>query len=286
MGARGDAMIEITALVNVAVVILGGLLALSLAASVLVEAASNALSLRASLLRDRLVHALGGDGGTGFVAGVLDGPLLTGLAAPGRLPSYIPAEAFAQAVLARVAQDPALPAALRDLVQAQGIGPEDRAAFQAAVIAWYDRVVARLSGAYARRARLMLFAAGLGLAVALNLDALALVEAIWTERGRLEALAQVAADLHARLGVTPDPADPATRALLAELAAVAGSEAAGLHLPLGWGPGTRMGFWTPVGWGLTALAVVPGAGLWFDLLGRALAIRGSLRPAVPAATPD
>jgi hypothetical protein len=121
------------------------------------------------------------------------------------LPSYVPADHFAKALLDIVARGPVdetAPAAATDLGgpaltveairEAAAAFPDQRigrivltaldtaagdvANAQAAIASWFDNSMDRVSGWYKRRTQRMLFLLGLGAAVVLNLDALSVLQ--------------------------------------------------------------------------------------------------------------
>lgn len=148
---------------------------------------------------------------------------------------------------------------------------------------WFNDAMSRASGWYKRTAQLLSFAIALLAAVVLNADALHVADKLWhdsTLRAAVSASAQGYYAQHAAApagGAAPDAPDPGTVALQADyrkdLAALQQSS-----LPIGWSAhspwGKRMGL-ALLGWCLTAFAASLGSAFWFDLLGRALQIRGS-----------
>ena len=186
---------------------------------------------------------------------------------------------------------------------------------------WFNDRMARLSGWYKRRAQIVSLVLAGALAFATNADTLHVAKSLWANASLRESIvaraqAYVAqppaalASSPAALASSPAAlASPPTAALASPPAALASPptaeksaegadpaadakklqsdlarEAAALQssgLPLGWSiPPDR---WSIIGWLLTTLAVSLGAGFWFDVLSKALQLRGT-GPKVSAST--
>lgn len=166
-------------------------------------------SLRRLLRRDSGfdLHALGP---ASLAAAVLAHPLITGLAQPGRMPSYIPSSIFARALLDTLAQRHGPHGSARALLERTGNPPlqrsllallgsaDDLDALEQAVRNWYDTVMARTSGWYKRRSQLVLFALALWYAVAMNIDAITLSQRLWHDESLAAQLAQQSSALVAQ----------------------------------------------------------------------------------------
>jgi len=242
-------------------------------------------------------------------------PLISGVSIKDK-PSYVPARHFSAALLAAVrgaevgglasqveqgivklTGNASLSRALTTIVQdAQG----DWDKIKAGVEAWYDSAMDRLSGDYKRFHQVCTFAAGLSLAVACNIDSVAIVQQLYLRSSLTNALNQEAADLsssnppvgacaHAG-GATAAAAQTDPNACLqADISAV--EKARGLlfegQLPIGWRQAPQVGLkylsaphvlsWTPqfIGWVITALAGMLGAPFWFDALQKLVNMRGA-----------
>ena len=135
----------------------------------------------------------------------------------------------------------------------------DAAAFRKEAETWFDQAMQRLSGWYKRRTQVWLWAVGFVFAVALDVDAIRLANALWQDQTLRQLLVHQA-----------------------QHAPSSGTDAAGqlstLGLPLGW-DGWPSGFtnWfsTVVGLVLTSAAVSLGAPFWFDSLGKLANLRNS-----------
>lgn len=197
-------------------------------------------------------------------------------------PSYIEPAHFAIALIDSIQQvpgdfarlgadigaipDPQLRRALQAL-HARAGGDLDR--FQRSLASWFDTAMQRVSGSYKRRQLLISFLLSLLLAILFNIDSIALFRTLWQQP-----------QLAAHIGAAPDALDAET---LRQLWA----------LPIGWEsfpPVLNSDFALQVaGWFVTASTTLFGAPFWFDLLQRAVHLRGTgARPdeAVHAPTPD
>ncbi len=325
------ALTDLLALLNVAVTLLLIVLALSLFASLAVEAIAGVFATRGRLLRRRILEMLDDPEEAGFARLVLRSPIVAALGERGRFPSYIPKETFALAVVSVMREKGLetlddLPPALRALALGVGFATEaERADFQSEVAAWYERTMERLSGVYRRSSRRLLFVVGLLLAIALNADMIAMTTSLWQNRAMLGASVARVEAVHAEVraaaaerGTTPEEALAAADNPELRRRLVAAFEAdpalSALDLPLGWALETldcarreteadrtacgelalvariwESDEWSSVsvlGWLLTALALLPGTGFWFDTLGRLLKLRAAgAKPSTPEPDP-
>jgi hypothetical protein len=225
------------------------------------------------------------------------------------LPSYIPAQNFALAVMDLVKNPPPtgitlppnLDMALRNF-QAKSKG--DFAAFQGSVENWYNAGMDRVSGWYKRRTQWILVSLVLIVAIAVNADAVKIARAIANDASLRQAIVATA---QARAGqpITQGGNSKAVQDQIEEDM----KSLNGLGLPIGWeiervveiktaekGPG---GDWWQrtikstqgaaiavaevleehsLGWILTALAISMGAPFWFDLLNKVVAVRSTVKP--------
>lgn len=217
-----------------------------------------------------------------------------------RLPSYVPARAFADAtieVLAKKKKDLAGGAeAAADLVDFLGTGPlgdrllavtaevgGDLTAAKAQVEAWFDDTMERLQGAYKRWSRWILLGVGLGLAIPMNISATQIATRLWDDTVVRQAVVGSASAV---------VADPKATDKLASIDGVVAKigQLNDLHLPIGW-RFERPGFFgcllIGVGWVITGLMAMLGAPFWFDVMRRLTSLRGTAgpRPAPAAADP-
>lgn len=113
------------------------------------------------------------------------------------LPSYIPKDMFSQAILWMssknnlVAQSPAMQ--MLDHLKEQGI---DLAQQQAELERWYDAVMERVSGQYKRNAQKWLLGLGVGVAVGLNINPIAIVTHLRQDPVALSKMVTLAERVH------------------------------------------------------------------------------------------
>jgi hypothetical protein len=234
---------------------------------------------------------------TGFptVAELMRHPLLSALkqsrAGGGltRNPSYVPARTFAAALVDLLVTDSSQNtnlATIRDAIKALPESPPRRALlallkdagdsvdrFRENLEGWYDAQMDRISGAYKRWAKRWLIVFGLAAALLLNIDAIQVGRALYSDEPLRQAVAAAAAN-GSLCEQGQDLAD--TRACVTDT--LDDLDAAGL--PVGWPmddrPDTGLEWIAKLlGLLLTAGAATFGAPFWFDLLNRF----GSLRNA-------
>jgi len=144
---------------------------------------------------------------------------------------------------------------------------QEGAAAVAAVESWFNDRMSRASGWYKRRAQTMALVLGVVIAVACNADTIHVARALWANgalRDSIVAQAQLVA-------AAPNPNGASLGSQLAtQVAALRAAD-----FPLGWGMHDPFNAFTPLGWLLTGFAVSLGSGFWFDLLSKALQLRGT-----------
>jgi hypothetical protein len=134
---------------------------------------------------------------------------------------------------------------------------DDATAFRKEAEDWFDQAMQRLSGWYKRRTQIWLWVVGFLFALALDVDAIRLANALWQD----QTLRQLLVD-RASSGVKPHLSSQ-------------------LELPLGWEgapSGIRNVISTAIGLFLTSAAVSLGAPFWFDSLGKLANLRNSGPP--------
>jgi hypothetical protein len=155
---------------------------------------------------------------------------------------------------------------------------------------WFNDAMSRTSGWYKRQAQRTSLVIGLVIAVLINGNTFNVAERLWTDNA---LRAQVAATAAAYYKEQSNEKDPALGVSGARDGNQPGSVAAQWNgqmkrlqessLPIGWSadvmgmlPRSLAG-WVALlfGWLVTGLAASLGAAFWFDVLGRALQIRGS-----------
>jgi hypothetical protein len=233
---------------------------------------------------------------------------LSGLLTKGSdLPSYIPSQNFALALLDLAARGPNTHAAT-SVANAPGVSldtvrthitnlnnPEVQRVLLTAIDAaqgdlgqavknleaWYDSAMERVSGWYKRSTQWVIFWLGLAVAAGLNINTITIVDYLYsnsTARAVIVAQAE-------KTAVAPD--------FVKQPYAEVKTQLTGLSLPIGWTegwgaprrgaePGTEM-FWNYaiaplLGWLLTAFAATLGAPFWFDVLNKIMVIRSTVKP--------
>jgi hypothetical protein len=249
---------------------------LALIVSTVQEALASLFRLRANTLLDGVKSMLNDPRFAALAQQVYAHPLVNphsdgSLASQRNLrarPSYIEPMHFAIALIDSIQQapgnftrlgsdiaavrDPQVRRALQALYQRSG---GDLQQFQQAVAGWFDSAMERVSGAYKRRSLLMSLLLSLLLTIMFNIDSIHLFQALWQQPG-----------LTAHIQAVPATLD---RAALETL----------LSLPIGWTsfpPQFDGAFLLQVaGWLVTAATALFGAPFWFDILQRAMQMRGT-----------
>lgn len=318
-------------ILDVAIGLIMMFLLVSLIASSIKEAFETVLNHRAKDLEAGLREMLGDVRREGIVPALYRHPLIDGLFRgryqPGRtrnLPSYIPSRAFALALVDVIVRGNANP-----LQNGESLAPADAIeptleGFKHAVAAlplgsnlrgalvplltvagndgakllyeierWYDGVMDRVSGWYKKRTQIMLAGIGLSLAVAMNIDAVAIVRYLNTSQtARQVLITQVEHYQAGHTGTTISNNDPS------ELIDPMGWLERQGGVPLGWifhplpnqtgfdfehdwrhAP-TNLSAWLfkIAGLLLTGFAVTLGAPFWFDVLNRFMVVRSTVKP--------
>lgn len=247
---------------------------LALVVTTLQEALAATFHLRAGMLHDAIKRMLGDprfDGAARVLyahplvnprAGALDpaAPLSARLR-----PSYIEPANFAIALVDAICgghgsleadiaaiPDPQLRRTLQTLYQQAG---GDLQRFQAALAGWFESAMERLSGVYKRRQMLISFLVSLLLTILFNIDSIHLFQTLWQHPA-----------MAAHITTVPDGLDADAMAQL-------------WVLPIGWQvfpPLLDADFALQAsGWLVTASTTLFGAPFWFDVLQRAINLRGT-----------
>jgi hypothetical protein len=206
-----------------------------------------------------------------------------------RGPSYIPTVTFGRALMDEVfpeADSETNLEKLRRQLKKQDFVPKevkesllsimkdadgDVKEFRLGVEGWYDSLMDRVSGWYGRKVRWWLVLWGLLLAIALNIDVVAITDGLWTNETVREAVVAAAVDREAN-------GEP----LSAEAIAEEIQSLEELDIPIGWTtsegadriPDDFSGWAARIlGWTIIAAATSFGAPFWFDLLGKVSNLR-------------
>lgn len=310
-------------ILDVAIGLILVFLLLSLICSSAREAIETMLKSRAAGLERGISEMLGDRGRQDLVPRFYQHPLIKSLFhgdyKPGKtsnLPSYIPAQAFALAVMDLVksaAPDvagiaPAIPQTTTDsartaaefkqavtlmpetsqlrgaLLPLMEVAGDDAKLARQSIENWYNAAMDRVSGWYKRQTQLIIAAIGFSIAAFMNVDAIAITRYLNTNQTERSVLTE-----HARRITEGQPSS--SDDVLGFLERQGG-------LPLGWAV-RRQPFqsesdfrrdWrrppdTPYGWLLktggilfTVFAVALGAPFWFDVLNRFMVIRSTVKP--------
>lgn len=247
---------------------------LALVVSTLQEALAATFGLRANMLLDGIKRMLADPRFDALARALYAHPLVNprgaDKAGDAARPSYIEPGQFAIALVDSIRQgeasigaaiaavpDPQLRRTLQALYAHAG---GDLQRFQGALACWFDSAMERLSGVYKRRQLLVSWLLALLIAILFNIDSIHLFRTLWQHPA-----------LAAQIGAAPGAVDAAT---LGQLWA----------LPIGWSqfPPAFDGRFAlqAAGWLVTACTTLFGAPFWFDLLQRAVNLRGTgARPA-------
>lgn len=245
-----------------------------------------------------------------------DGTSSAGFLALGRrLPSYIPSKNFAIALMDLAARGKIIdeasstatstpisldsiraniqklgsPAVQRVMLTALDSAQGDINKAQAAIEAWYDSGMDRVSGLYKRKTQWIIFWIGLALAVGLNINSLNLLNHLYTNAGDRAALTRLGG---VAVNKGTEPTAETAWAILTDPAAQRMEK-----MPIGWtgnnvmpdlnGPDGRsnvgwhwLNAWIALvfGWLITAFAASMGAPFWFDMLNKVSVIRSTVKP--------
>ncbi|WP_295679446.1 hypothetical protein [uncultured Nevskia sp.] len=236
-----------------------------------------------------------------FIYSLYEGKYISG---NNKLPSAIPAARFAGALIALADEDEKFRKAANTMLKVAGLKlGDDDAKVRAALAAYFEESMERVTGWYRRHVQLVLLAIGAVLAIALNADTLNIVRTLSQDDALRAKIVATAVGVQGE-GQAPAPiCKEATADCERQLAQQVGSQlalASNLGLPLGWNlGGTGIGLPTCVpavpeqsckparafasdalfvitkilGLALTALATTLGAPFWFDLLNRLIQTR-------------
>lgn len=293
---------------------------LGLITSALTELVSQRLSLRSKYLKHALQQMLDDESNESLSDRVYAHPLIAALSRKkGKLPSYLPREQFARAVLAQIPgflgsgtssaeenKPIANPTDLRDAIDKienkkikqvlSAFAAETDASLkgvQRELGLWFDDTMARASGWYRRKIGVFLLIIGAVLVIALNADTIQIARTLYLSpslRASVVAHAEAKVAEHREVSGNDSSVDP--REIVDENIAALG--------PLiGWSvyDQRRLGRTRPrvnpeldsvpplqwawiekaLGLVVTTVAVSLGSPFWFDLLGKFVSLRSSIR---------
>ena len=298
---------------DVAIVIVFVFLLVSIIVSAIREGIEACLKTRATHLEAGIRELLHDPSGLGLTKQFFEHPLIyslyagaysprktenwpTALTRGRNLPSYIPSQNFALALMDMAARGPVVdlnnsqptagtitlqavranvsliqnPPVQRVLLTAIDSAEGDLQKAQANIEAWYNSTMDRVSGWYKRSTQWILLVIGLTLAVTLNINTVKIADSLYRDKATREALvarAQAAAS---------DPTYPSRK--YGEIQ----QELKSFNLPVG---GTdqlkqlrEQPFSSLGGWLLTAIAATLGAPFWFDVLNKIMVVRSTVKP--------
>ena len=253
---------------------------LSLVASSVQEWFASMFGLRSKNLRAGIERLIGDQ----YAKRVYRHPLIGNLAKEGKLPSYIAPGTLSTVLLELIARENASKSyvtctadeirgivgkispdhPLKEIFDTWLTDGEDAAnTLKDRLASWFDEGMSRMSGWYARRVKVIIFAIAAAVTIATNASTIHLVEELWSNealRTQLAAQAGVVAD-------TTTSNDDMTDAFQ------------DLEMfPIGWNePPVGLLAWlkTVLGWGITVAAISLGAPFWFDLLSKVARLRGT-----------
>jgi hypothetical protein len=267
-------------------------LVLSAVCSGIKELIARALDMRANTLEKAIRNMLADPGGS-ITSKLIQNHLIAGTVEPGVKPPYISSRNFALALFDVIAPTNASQSrTVQDLKNGVGNFPDPRvgkallglldSAQQDVDLArdrvenWYDDTMERVSGAYKRRAQVLIAVLGLGLCVGLNVDSLMIIRELWND----EALRTAVAAEAQKQVETPQATEKCPDNAKDPLNCVAASIRAANMPPIGWaGDGVRAlpqssgWLWKVFGILISTVAVAMGAPFWFDLLNKIVNLR-------------
>ena len=263
-----------------------GLIFVYLLVSLIITAANELLAAffrwRANNLFLGIRELLQDQGATGLAARFYDHPLVQGLAAKGKKPSYIPSRTFALTLLDLVSPASSgtdrtlddlklgiekLPASLQVTFRVLLDEAEhDIEKFKKQLEIWFNNAMERVSGWYKRKTQAVQLLLAVIIVAVGNIDSVRIARSLSginsPLRDSIKTAAQSFVEQNLQQGDAEKQLSNATEAI------------GNLALPIGW---VKAGFEpsTILGWLITALAASLGAPFWFDLLNRFVNVRAS-----------
>lgn len=242
--------------------------AVSFVVSSIKEALANILGLRSKTLLSGIQALLNDPNFTGLAKDIYNHALVNPMS-PGQTtnleslehkPSYIEPDHFAHALIDTLQTVPGDFEQLRTNIEAID-NPQIKQVLlnmyskadgklenlHSQISTWFDASMDRLSGKYKRRAQWLCFSIALVIAVGFNIDSIHLFATLWNHPEIAEGLA----------AQNPQNIDVFK------------------NLPVGWHGDCRWGWYTPIGWLITASTSLFGASFWFDSLQKLTNIRGT-----------
>ena len=255
-------------------------------------------------LMDILLPATAGGAGAPAVGAALPagGAAAAEVAAAARAggaapPAPAPADGLAtfRTAVGQIQNNEKLKQALLSIINAAG---NDINKTRDGIETWFNSTMDRVSGWYKRRVQTIMFLMGLGLAILLNADTIAIFRNLANERPLRDAIVAAAKDYKGPSDSSSD--NDKIRQNVGTLQQ--------MGLPMGWGWRSTLNvdtlaatnykavprfdakdagqFWRSVGiwalkafgWFITAMAVSLGAPFWFDILNKIMVVRSTVKP--------
>ena len=264
-------------------------LTVSMVVSAVQEVCSSILRVRAAALERGLARFLTDPSGTttALLDEIKSHPLITTLGSKSVFPgvssfaSYIPPEAFSNAVISVASKALPATATAADIMNAvktwadghntipfaQGVSDlvvtaeTDVDTLRQTLETWFNGAMDRIGGVYKRESQIMSIAFGLLVAAALNINAFHIVQQLQAN----ETLRLQIAAAATKFGGAANPPD-------LKLAITSIWDLIGWTHPVNIAEGVKAGV---LGWIVTGLASALGAPFWFDLLKQVVNVRGT-----------
>ncbi|MEM9562868.1 MAG: hypothetical protein AAGA93_09640 [Actinomycetota bacterium] len=135
---------------------------------------------------------------------------------------------------------------------------------------WFDDRMDALTRSYRSRTRWWLFAIGLAVAVAFNVDALDVTNEFYRDEVTRALVVAEAEALAASPTCEPDATGAITEACRDQVSATANA----LDLPVWWDRSPDA--WSPIGWLIAGAAIAQGGPFWYDVLRRLAGFRRTI----------
>lgn len=203
---------SLSAALDVAIGLIFTYLLLALLASAVREGFAGFFNLRAKGLRKSLAQLLAANDAAGqadssIFDAVFGHSLIRGIFPKKQLPSYVPAQNFALALIDALADGSQSPlftqiergvaripgGSVKQTMQAfvtEAAGDVDK--LKTRITAWFDDAMDRLSGVYKRRSQAWMFAIGVVISASLNVDSINIATTLWNDPAKRDAIVAAA----------------------------------------------------------------------------------------------
>jgi hypothetical protein len=179
----------------------------------------------------------------------------------------------------KLAQDPETEKVGKPLISMLGAADNDIVKLKKSLEDWYNSAMDRVSGWYKYRTQKILFVIGLALAISLNADTIRIVKQLSMDSALRQSIVAAAQSAKQPESNSGEPIADQIKQANTEVKNISG-----LGIGLGWTntslPGKADLRWLEVllGWVLTAIAVSLGAPFWFDMLNKIMVARSTVKP--------